>query len=283
MSHWKKRTWLRLASTALIAIMIVGGAASTGAAKDNQPTLSGPSVVTRDTTTLPPLKDVERVILQGKKTESGYAFDFVLHKAADELPKVLRPIAVDPVKGVALVEIGHDPNPTVEPTEGETLAEVAKADLRKKEPSIAATVVSQVTALSTVRSTASFLAQVTDPPGAVVNSVRSTVTWDWDGFRATYVSGNGSLYWLTASGWIEGGHTGPYSASSGDAVRVYYDSAYFFNTVFAATVLGRPAYTDVSYSNITVVGYFDGSRDGYGSAVPGGDLASWLSASYRLE
>ncbi|MHB9145381.1 MAG: hypothetical protein ACYC5Y_08630 [Symbiobacteriia bacterium] len=201
MSNWKKRAWLRLASTALVAIMIVGGAASTGAAKDNQPTLSGPSVVTRDTTTLPPLKDVERVILQGKKTESGYVFDFVLHKAADELPKVLRPIAVDPVKGVVLVEIGHDPNPTVEPTEGETLAEVAKAD----------------------------------------------------------------------------------NASSGDAVRVYYDSAYFFNTVFAAAVLGRPAYTDVSYSNITVVGYFDGSSDGYGSAVPGGDLASWLSASYRLE
>lgn len=182
-----------------------------------------------------------------------------------------------------LAEIGSDRSSPTEPTGGESLQETAEPGPRRGAAPQDTVSPQEVTSSATTRSTASFIAQVTDPPGLVVNSVRATVTWDWNGFRTTYVNGSGSLYWRTETGWIEGGHTGPYWQSGGDSVRVYYSDAYFYNTVFAAAVLGRPAYTDVSYSNMTVVGYFDGSRDGFGSAVPGGDLASWLTASYRLE
>lgn len=90
----------RLVSVVAIAAMLVAGAAASGAAQDTKVALTGPTVITRDASELPLLENAERIILRGKPTASGYVYDFVLHKKADEPAKVLRPLAIDPVKGL---------------------------------------------------------------------------------------------------------------------------------------------------------------------------------------
>lgn len=283
-----KRTLSLPIGVLLTLLLLLSTTASATAWAAGEPTLTGPNVQWRDTSHLPRLQDAKRVLLVGKKSGEAYLFDFSVHKGpSDRLVRVLRPIAVDSTRGLLLVEVGDDPNPGPSvPSGTATVTDVPKqSSLSGRNlgvPRVIGPAGAVITAARTT-STASFKAQLTDPPGLVVNSVTSTLTWNWDNFSAEYFSGSGTRTWLTASGWIEGGYSGPWHTISSSEVKVWYDDAHFVNPVFSSVVTGKPGITYADYYRITVIGRADGSRDGYGQALASGDLSWMLSASYRLE
>lgn len=132
------------------------------------------------------------------------------------------------------------------------------------------------------RETAWFKAVVQDPINWDVNWVRSTVTWDHDDDRVTYVSGKSECQWLWLSGWErEDFFTDSdwYYSDNQSKVTVSSDE-HFHNDDFCINTLQRPGTDHVFYNNVNVTGNSDGSADGSADVTISGPCAHLLEKQF---
>lgn len=238
-------------------------------------TLTGPDVRVRDTSSMTPLKNSKKVIIQGIKQNGGCVFTVVIHKAANESAKVVRDLALNLKTCQKLVEegeaTGHELAIVAEgqsETDSVTAEKVDGNILGESKGSFAALASASVT----------FKTIWYDPINIPVNSVADTITWSYDGSRVLSYSGSDSRTWFKPTGWWESYHAIYAGYLNSGAASVWTNDS-MRNQLFCNPL----ALTGVEYYENRVIGFKDGSATGSVTTGAWGDCSSLLWVTTILQ